>query len=211
MEEEKTEEYWSRFADTYDKNQEHVVGKEFLDEIIEELNDLRDLGDVIEFGCGTGLFTETLAQNANQMTASDLSHELLERAKLRLNKNPKITVQKEDCMHTSFASRTFDSVFMANLIHVVEYPLRALQESHRILKDGGVLIIVTYTNYGMKLFEKIKLGIRFLIVWGRPPRHVHTFSPENLASLVEDAGFIVERSKLIGTKTKAIYLLGKKK
>ncbi len=74
----------------------------------------------------------------------------------------------------------------------------------------GLLIIVSYTNYGMRLLEKIKLGIRFLKVWGKPPQHTHTFSPEKLASLMEDAGFAIEKSKLIGNRTKALYLIGKK-
>ena len=71
--------------------------------------------------------------------------------------------------------------------------------------------VVTYTNYGMKLLEIIKLGIRFLLGWGKPPQHLHTFSPQQLASLMQDAGFTVEESKLIGTRTKALYLMGKKK
>lgn len=204
MKEEKLEIYWSRFQDTYDKNQEYVVGKELLNEITKELNELHDLGEVIEFGCGTGYFTETIAQKANHMVATDLSNELLEMAKKRLKNNPKITIQKEDCINTSFPSGEFDSVFMANLIHIVENPFKVLQESHRILKDGGMLIIVTYTNYGMKLLEIIKLGIRFLLGWGKPPQHLHTFSPQQLASLMQDAGFTAEESKLIGNRTKAL-------
>ncbi len=211
MKEEKLERYWSRFQDTYDQNQEYVVGKELLNEITKELNELHDLGEVIEFGCGTGYFTETIAQKANQMVATDLSNELLEMAKKRLKNNPKITIQQEDCINASFPSGEFDSVFMANLIHIVENPFKVLQESQRILKDGGLLIIVTYTNYGMKLLEIIKLGIRFLLGWGKPPQHLHTFSPQQLASLMQDAGFTVEESKLIGNRTKALYLIGKKK
>lgn len=210
MKKEIIEKYWSRFPDTYDRNQEYVVGKELIDKITKELNDLPELGEIIEFGCGTGYFTETIVQKTNHMIATDLSDELLEIAKKRLNKNPEIAIQKENCMDTSFTSEKFDSVFMANLIHVVENPLKVLQESYRILKDGGMLIVVTYTNYSMKFLEKIKLGIRFLKVWGKPPQHTHIFSPEKLASLMEDAGFRIEKSKLIGNRTKALYLIGKK-
>jgi len=166
MENEIIEKYWSRFPDTYDKNQEYVVGKELLDEITKELNDLPELGELIEFGCGTGYFTETITQKNKNMIATDLSDDLLEIAKKRLNKYQEMTIQKENCMDTSFTSEKFDSVFMANLIHVVENPLKVLQECHRILKDDGMLIIVTFTNYGMKLLEKFKLGIRYLKVWG---------------------------------------------
>lgn len=49
-----TEEYWGRFSDTYDRNQEYVVGRELLDMIAGELNQLVELGEVVEFGCGTG-------------------------------------------------------------------------------------------------------------------------------------------------------------
>jgi len=204
------EKYWSRFPDTYDKNQEYVVGKELLDAIIKELNDLPELGETIEFGCGTGYFTETIIQKYKNMVATDLSDDLLEIAKKRLNKYSEITIQKENCMDTSFTSEKFDSVFMANLIHVIENPFKALQECYRILKDGGILIIVTFTSYGMKFMEKMKLGIRFLKVWGKPPQHTKTFSPEELASILEDAGFTVEKSKLIGNRTKALYVIGKK-
>ena len=210
MENEIIEKYWSRFPDTYDKNQEYVVGKELLDEITKELNDLPELGEIIEFGCGTGYFTETITQKNKNMVVTDLSDDLLEIAKKRLNKYPEITIQKENCMDTSFTSEKFDSVFMANLVHVVENPLKVLQECHRILKDDGMLIIVTFTNYGMKLLEKIKLGIRYLKVWGKPPQHTHAFSPEELASLMEDAGFAIEKSKLFGNRTKALYLIGKR-
>lgn len=55
-----TEEYWSRFPDTYDKKMEYVVGKELLDEINHELNNLPELGELVEFGCGTGIYTEKI-------------------------------------------------------------------------------------------------------------------------------------------------------
>ncbi|UCD91327.1 MAG: class I SAM-dependent methyltransferase [Desulfobacterales bacterium] len=168
------------------------------------------MGELAEFGCGTGYFTETIIQKANHLVATDLSDELLEVARQRFNQNPNITFQKENCMASSFTSEKFDSVFMANLIHVVENPIKVLQECHRILKNGGMLIIVTFTNYGMNLKEKIKLGIRFLKTWGKPPQHTHAFSPEKLASLMEDSGFTIDKSKLIGYKTKALYLVGKK-
>ena len=60
------EEYWSRFQTTFDENQEYVVGKEHLDEVKESVKSLSDLGEVLELGCGTGCFTETIALNADQ-------------------------------------------------------------------------------------------------------------------------------------------------
>lgn len=204
------ETYWSRFQETYDKNQEFVVGTELLDKVKEELNSLPGLGDVLELGCGTGYFTETIIQKADHVFATDLSDELLETAAKRFSNNEKISIQKEDCMNISFASDEFDCVFMANLIHVIENPLKALRESHRVLKENGLLIITSFTNHSMKPFEVIKLGLRYMKVWGKPPQYTHRFSLESLGLLMGSAGFLVEKSQLIGNKTKSLYLIGKK-
>jgi ABC-2 type transport system ATP-binding protein len=210
MTEEMKEKYWSRFQATFDESQEYVVGKNLLDDVKENIGKLSDLGEVLELGCGTGIFTEVVAQNADHVMATDLSDELLENAKKRLNKIDNITIQKENCTSTSFTSNKFDAVFMANLIHVIENPSLALQECYRILKDDGLLVITSFTNYGMKPLEIIKLGFRFMKVWGKPPKSTHRFSPDSLGSLMESAGFTIEESKLLGDKTKALYLIGKK-
>ena len=205
-----TEKYWSRFPDTYDKKMEYVVGKELLDEIIQELNRLPELGELVEFGCGTGIYTETIVPKTKSMFATDLSDSLLAVAKTRIGHHPKVTIQKENCMATSFPSATIDSVFMANLIHVIENPSTLLQECYRILRKGGTIVIVTFTDHGMKLWEKIKMGLRFVKSWGKPPAHTHSFSPEDLASMMKDAGFTIKTSKVIGYKTKALYIIGQK-
>jgi ABC-2 type transport system ATP-binding protein len=114
-------------------------------------------------------------------------------------------------MQTSFPAQRFDTVFMANLIHVIEDPLKALQESHRILKNDGRLIVVSFTNSGMSWLDTMKLGFRFLKAWGKPPRHAQSFSLDELGSLMEKAGFTLEKSQLLGNSTKAVYLIGRKK
>ena len=101
---------------------------------------------------------------------------------------------------------------MANLIHVIENPSTALQESYRILKDGGLLLIVDYARYGMKWFEVIKMGIRAMRKLGKPaPTAKGNLSPDELRSMVESAGFKVEEVQLMGDKTKALYLRGIKR
>ena len=210
MRENITEEYWSRFPDTYDKKMEYVVGKELLDEIIHELNRLPELGELVEFGCGTGIYTETIVLKAKSMFATDLSDSLLAVARKRIGDHPNVTIQKENCMSTSFPSESIDSVFMANLIHVIESPSTLLHECYRILRKDGTLVVVTFTDHGMKLWEKIKMGLRFVKSWGKPPAHTHSFSPEVLASMMKEAGFTIKTSKVIGNKTKALYIISQK-
>lgn len=205
------EEYWSKFASTFDEDQGYVVGKRALQEIIAKLYEERDLGEVMEFGCGTGYFTKAIARNARHVTATDLSDEMLEMARIELHKLHNLTVQKADCEDTYFPSGRFDSVFMANLIHVVENPIKVLQESHQILRNGGLLLTVDFTCYSMNWFEKVKLAIRYFKRWGMPPRYGRNkLSPDELVSFVENVDFRVEEVRLLGDKTKALYLRGRK-
>jgi ubiquinone/menaquinone biosynthesis C-methylase UbiE len=165
----------------------------------------------LEFGCGSGYFTKILAKNARLVIATDNSEEMVNMAKIQLQGFRNITTQKADCEDTSFPSERFDTVFIANLLHVVENPLRVLQESHQVLKDRGLLLVVDFTGYGMRWFEWIKMAVRYIRKWGMPPRHGRNrLSPEQLISWVETVGFRIELVELIGERTKAIYFRGRK-
>ncbi|MBI4838191.1 MAG: methyltransferase domain-containing protein [Nitrospirae bacterium] len=205
------ENYWSRFAASYDEYAEYVVGRKLRGEIFRKLSGERNLGKVIESGCGTGYFTGAIAHNSVHVIASDLSEEMLKIAGNRLREFRNITIQKIDCEDMPFQPESFDTVFMANVAHVIENPVRALEESCRILKKGGLLIVVSYTDYGMNWFEAMELGLRYFIKFGLPQAWgIRNFSPDGLVNLVEHAGFKKEEMLLLGDKPKTIYLKGRK-
>jgi ABC-2 type transport system ATP-binding protein len=206
----KKEKYWSKFANTFDEDQRYIVGGAAQQAVMERLSGERDLGELIELGCGAGFYTKVLAANASHVMATDLSDEMLAVARTQLKGLQNVAVAKADCEKTDFPDGKFGSVFTANLVHVIENPSITLKEAYRILKDGGLLLIVDYTAYGMKWFEKMKMGMRVLRKFGRPPVSSRNLSPDELRSLVESAGFRVEEAQLIGDKSKAVYLKGRK-
>jgi ubiquinone/menaquinone biosynthesis C-methylase UbiE len=207
----KKEKYWSKFANTFDEDQTYVIGGAVQQAILERLSGESDLGELLELGCGAGFYTKVLAANASHVMATDLSDEMLAVARTQLKDLQNVTVEKADCEKTDFPDGIFGSVFMANLIHLIENPPTTLKEAYRILKDGGLLLIVNYTGYGMNRFEIMKMGIRFFKRWGKPPAYSKSkLSPDELCSLVESAGFKVEEVQLIGDKSKAIFLKGRK-
>lgn len=206
---ERKEEYWSRFARSFEADQAYIVGKSRIQALVKRLQEESDLKEVIEFGCGTGLFTKAIAKNAKHIVATDLSDEMLEMAKIRLSSFPNVTVQKADCCRTSFPSARFDTVLMVNLIHVIENPSDALQESCRILRNGGKLLVASGTNYSATESELTRRVTRFLERFGMPPSYYQAnLSPDELAVLVEGAGFRVDGVQLIKT---GLYLNATKK
>jgi ubiquinone/menaquinone biosynthesis C-methylase UbiE len=212
MKEHREEHCWSRFAKSYDRDGEYVVGKSILNAIEEKLSKEKSPGNAIEFGCGTGYFTRAIARNASHVVATDLSDKMLEVARAQLREFKNITIQEADCTDTPFSAASFDSVFMVNLIHVVDNPSQCLQESHRILRKGGSLIVVDLTGYRLSFSKKMKLGFRYLRTWGLPTRRgQNDMSPEALVFLVESAGFTVADAELLRDGANALYLKGKKK
>lgn len=204
------ERYWSQFSRTYDEDAEYVVGKHLRRAIAKKLGAERGLGEIIEFGCGTGYFTKVAAEHAKHIIATDLSDEMLEAAKIQLKDFQNVTLQKDDCEQSSFPSLRFDTVFMANILHTVENPGRALVESRRLLRDAGLLLVTSYTDYGTNLFEKMELGLRYFQKFGRPPPYYRNYSPDELVRLVEKAGFKLEEIQLMSDTAKALYLKARK-
>jgi ABC-2 type transport system ATP-binding protein len=208
MTDSKKENYWSKFSNTFDNDQRYIVGEAIQKTVIDKLSRERNLGELIEFGCGAGFYTKVIAPNASHVIATDLSDEMLAVAKIQLKDFHNVVVEKADCEKPSFPDGKFDRVFMANLIHLIQNPSIALKETRRILKDGGLILVVSYTPYGLKFWDRMKTTIRFIRKWGKPPKYFRTnMSQEELRSLVESAGFQVD-IQLIGDKTKAFYLKG---
>jgi ubiquinone/menaquinone biosynthesis C-methylase UbiE len=205
------ETYWSRFADTFNEDQRYIVGEGVQRQLMAKLAEEKFPGELLELGCGAGFYTRPLASNCAQLLATDLSDEMLAIAKTKLQDLPNVTLEKADCEQTGFPDGRFGCVFMANLVHVLENPSLVLSESHRILKDKGMIIVVGYTSHGLSFIEKIKLIFRYLKVWGRPPKGFRSYAPDELRGLVESAGFEVEEVELIGESSKGIYLRGRKR
>ena len=211
MPEFKKEKYWSKYAAMYDDYAEYVMGKSLHLLLIKKLYGERDLREVVEFGCGTGYYTKAIARNARRVLATDLSDKMLDMAKANLKEFPNVTIEKADCEGAAYPPERFDAVIMANVLHIIEDPRKALRESFRILKKRGLIIVISYTDYGMNWYDKMQLGIRYFLTFGMPPPWgLRSFSPEALQSIVEGIGFNIEELQLIGEQPGAIYLKGRK-
>ena len=205
------EQYWSRFAPSYDRDGEYIVGKSSLQAIGQRLAEERDLGACVEFGCGTGYLTRVIARTARSVIATDLSDEMLEVARMELGGFDNVTVQKADCRDSCFPAESFDTAVLVNLVHVIENPSQCLQEANRIVRHRGSLLVVDFTGYGMSFPKKMNLIFKYLRKWGRPPRcGQNDLSPEELVCLVEDSGFGVKDVELLEAGANALYLRGEK-
>lgn len=95
-----------------------------------------------------------------------------------------LNVHHGDLVAQEFEGGIFDAVVMSHVIEHVPDPLRILKECFRILKPGGVLVVLTPNtlSLGHKLYGRNWRGLE-------PPRHLHLFNTNALQNLALDAGF----------------------
>ena len=102
--------------------------------------------EVLECACGTGLLSVVIAERCAHLTASDFSANMLRRAERKCRNLRNVSFEQGDISAIGHPDELFDAVVAANVIHLLDEPLRALRELDRVCRRGGKLIIPTYMN-----------------------------------------------------------------
>jgi ABC-2 type transport system ATP-binding protein len=179
-------EFWSRTSPTYDASVDASLGGNTRPLINELLEKEKDLGAVVEFGCGTGYFTRTLAERSESVIATDFSDDMLRIAGEHLKGCNNVRFLNVDWQHTPFADESFDTIFSGFVIPCVDDKVQALRESYRILKPGGKLIVANPNILLLSGPNKVRFLLRALIAWrGRLP----PVSFRSVRALIEGTGF----------------------
>ena len=71
---------------------------------------------------------------------------MLKRAQWKYVSLPNVRFQQGDILSLSYSDGHFDVVVAANVIHLLDEPLRALSELDRVCRTGGRIILPTYMN-----------------------------------------------------------------
>ena len=108
---------------------------------------LKKIGDsngakVLELGCGTGIFTEQLAMRNINITALDISLDLLGSAK---NKQGVSKILAADAESLPFRAGSFDFVVGVSILHHLDIG-KSLREIRRVLKPGGLFVCTGGSN-----------------------------------------------------------------
>ena len=90
---------------------------------------------VLELGCGTGFFTREIVKTGAQVTAIDVSPELLTQAGREVTAE-NVVFKVDNAYEMSFNDDEFDSVIGSSVLHHLDID-RALAEIFRVLKRGG--------------------------------------------------------------------------
>ena len=136
-------------------------------------------GLLLDVGCGNGKFLGLMRELGWQVEGTEIDPKAVEIAR-----NNKLQVGAGELAEQRYPVNSFDVITLNSVIEHVQDPLNLLKESCRILKDGGVLMILTPNTESRthRIYKDKWLNLD-------PPRHLHLFSPKNLRSLAGKAGF----------------------
>lgn len=141
-------------------------------------------GNVLYVGTGTGLETVNFPPNLN-ITAIDLSYEMLERSQKRVAKYPgKMHRCQMDAENTAFQENSFDTVVTVCVLCTVKHPIACLEEIKRVLKPEGKLVMFEHVLSKNPLYAFALKTMSHLT-----ERLEGTFLDRNTVNNAEKAGF----------------------
>jgi len=100
---------------------------------------------ILEMGVGTGLLLPHYPKHS-AVVGVDISSEMLAKAKNRVAqlslKN--ISLQQQNCEQLTFPDHAFDCVVLPYVLSVTPHPQHLIQESLRVCRPGGRIVIVNH-------------------------------------------------------------------
>jgi demethylmenaquinone methyltransferase/2-methoxy-6-polyprenyl-1,4-benzoquinol methylase len=226
----KVREMFTRIAPRYDLLN-HLLSaqmdKRWRARTSRELRPILDRADavVLDLCCGTGDLTFALARDAKaRIVGADFSHTMLVRANeknaLQGTKKRSIPFLEGDALHLPFANGSFDLVTTAFGFRNLANYEAGLREIFRILKPGGTLGILEFTEpapgvvgqlyrfYCQKILPKIGGFVSGdAAAYAYLPKSVaRFFRPDELASLMRQLGYFPVRYHLMTLDSVALHL-----
>lgn len=141
----------------------------------------------LDYGCGNGWFTGWLKRQGFEVVGVDVSETGIAVARAA---NPDLQFSTDVSRASLDRLAPFDLVICLEVIAHCFAPLEVLQNIHRCLKPGGMLVLTTpYHSYLKNLAMAVtgKLEAHLDTLW--PGAFVHFFTARSITGLLGQAGF----------------------
>ena len=188
---------WNFFAPIYERAMKSQ--KSIYDYIYKEISAAASGKDVLELATGPGMIAKHIAPSAKSVTATDFAPKMIEAAK-KGSVPDNVSFEVADATNLRYQNDSFDLVVIANALHIIPEPEKALAEIDRVLKSNGTLIAPNFIERekGKKnLWQKILslAGIKF----------AHEWTAEEYKTFLSDHGWQVTKSHVCKGRIDLLY------
>ncbi len=154
-------------------------------------------GRLIEVGCGDGSFLDRMRSLGWGVEGVEMDEQAVRDAISRFGLN----IHQGTMEQLNFAEAAYDAVVLRHVIEHVHDPVGLLKECFRVLRPGGLLVVITpnIKSLGHRRFGQDWLHLD-------PPRHLHLFSSTTLAVVARQAGFAHAEAHTTPAQAESIFL-----
>ena len=188
---------WNFFAPIYERAMKSQ--KSIYDYIYKEISAAASAKNVLELATGPGMIAKHIAPSAKSVTATDFAPKMIEAAK-KGSVPENVSFEVADATNLRYQNDSFDLVVIANALHIIPEPEKALAVIDRVLKANGTLIAPNFIERekGKKnLWQKILslVGIKF----------AHEWTAEEYKTFLSDHGWQVTKSHVCKGRIDLLY------
>jgi ubiquinone/menaquinone biosynthesis C-methylase UbiE len=148
-----TKKYFDEVAPRWDK-----IRSIFFSDVVREkaisLANVQPDKVAADIGAGTGFITEGLIKKGLKVITVEQSEAMLRVMKNKFDGIGEIEYRKGDALNLPIEDNHIDYVFANMLLHHVESPAVAIEEMTRILKPGGILVIIDLDEHKFKFLKQ---------------------------------------------------------
>jgi len=190
---------WNKIA-----SQWHNFRQKPTEEVIWFLNKYcKNKGEIIDIGCGNARNLIPFANLNFECSGIDFSENMLKNAKALADKNKvKISLELADIAKIPYPNNSFDyCLHLASLHHLEtkEEQFKSLQETHRVLKQNGLVLLTVWNKLQLKFLLKSKdTYVSWKINNKVYKRYYHLFTYFELKRLIKKTKFEIIKAKPFG-------------
>jgi 2-polyprenyl-3-methyl-5-hydroxy-6-metoxy-1,4-benzoquinol methylase len=203
----KDEKFWDRIAANFDRIEQNDISYKIF---IEKAREYLKAGDkILDFGCGTGLICNEIAENVGFIHAIDISTKMIEISENKASERKirNINFERTTIFDEKFKVGSFDAIIAFNIFHLLEEPQKYFQRVNQLLKPGGLIISSTPCMSETLLLNSVLKLFSFI---GLTPK-LNSFTSSDLENMLLKESFKILELKRIKPKSPVYICILKKK
>ncbi|MBV9201474.1 MAG: metalloregulator ArsR/SmtB family transcription factor [Alphaproteobacteria bacterium] len=147
--------YFRENADQWHRIRSLYIDEREVEAALVEIIAAADPRDLLDIGTGTGRMLEILGPEAERALGVDQSREMLAVARANLERAgvENTAVRLGDMYQLGLPDASFDAVVIHQVLHYADRPGPAIVEAARLLRPGGMLLLVDFAPHGLEFLR----------------------------------------------------------
>ena len=137
--------FWNRRSEVFDKQVLSVYENAYRKTVKRSAAFLKKEDRVFEIGCGTGVATIPLSKYVKEITATDISENMIQKAREKAKNQSKdnIIFRTGELTEMEVEPESYDVVAAYNVLLYMKNQEEVLKKIYEVLKPGGIFLSAT--------------------------------------------------------------------